>query len=72
LYPWLDRENYFVDYVSQWTEIPEEAGEPSITGVFNTSEESNISIIKQAKETTIGTKIAKPIGVMRPPKKKYD
>ena len=25
LYPWLDRENYFIDYVSQLTEIPEEA-----------------------------------------------
>lgn len=72
MYPWLDRENYFVDYVSQWTEVPEAAGEPTITGVFNTSEESNTSIIKQAKETTVGTKIAQPIGVMRPPKKTYD
>ena len=70
LYPWLDKENYFIDYVSQWTEIPEEATR-TFDGVINISTPSDKQTIKQAniiKET----KIAKPIGIMRPPKKKYD
>lgn len=71
LYPWLDKENYFVDYVSQKTEIPAEATYTEV-GVTNTKEQSKKSTVKQAKTTSIETKLAKPIGVMRPPKKKYD
>jgi hypothetical protein len=70
LYPWLDRENYFIDYVSQWTEIPEEATR-TFDGVINISTPSNKQTIKQANIVK-ETKIAKPIGIMRPPKKKYD
>lgn len=70
LYPWLDRENYFVDYVSQFTEIPEEAGETKITGIFNVEEQSTAETVKQAIAIKKETKIAKPIGIMRPPKKK--
>lgn len=69
--PWLDRENYFVDYVSQHTEIPKEAVETT-NGVFNTTTESTESTIKQAQTKIVETKLAQPIGVMRPPKKKYD
>lgn len=69
--PWLDRENYFIDYVSQWTEVPEDAVETT-NGVFNTTTESTDSIIKQAQAKVVETKLAQPIGVMRPPKKKYD
>lgn len=69
--PWLDRENYFVDYVSDWTEIPKEAVHTT-TGVINTSVESDKQTIKQADKKKIETKLAKPIGVMRPPKKRYD
>jgi hypothetical protein len=69
--PWLDRENYFVDYVSQWTEPPQGV-ETIVDGVVNTSVSATESIIKQAKPKTVETKIAKPISVMRPPKKKYD
>jgi hypothetical protein len=73
LYPWLDKENYYIDYVSTWTEIPKEAGEPKIDGIFNTrSTVSKENIIKQAKQTTIETKILKPVGVRRPPKKYQD
>ena len=69
--PWLDRENYFVDYVSTWTEVPAEA-ETTVDGIVNTQIESSESKIKQAMPKTVETKILKPIGVMRPPKKKYD
>jgi hypothetical protein len=72
LYPWLDKENYFIDYVSQWTEVPEEAGDPIVTGVFNTSTNSTEPKLKQANHVTKETKISKPIGIMRPPKKKYE
>lgn len=68
--PWLDRENYFVDYVSQWTEVPVDAVETT-NGVFNTTTESADSTIKQAQAKVVETKLAQPIGVMRPPKGRY-
>ena len=71
VYPWLDKENYFVDYVSQRTEIPEAAGTPIVDGVFNKTVEAN-SDLEQPPAVVKETKLAKPIGVMRPPKKKYD
>lgn len=71
LYPWLDKENYFVDYVTQHTEIPEEV-KTKIDGIFNESKESITTTIKQARTKIIETNLSKPIGVMRPPKKKYD
>ena len=71
LYPWLDRENYFIDYISEWTEIPKEAVKTT-EGVFNTTKESATSTIKQAKKTQVRTKLAEPVGVLRPPKKTYD
>jgi SAM-dependent methyltransferase len=69
--PWLDRENYFIDYVSTWTEIPKEAGDPIIDGVFNTQVESTESTVQQGKRTTKETPILKPIGITRPPKRAY-
>jgi hypothetical protein len=70
--PWLDKENYFVDYVSQRTEIPEAVGETVITGVTNNKVTAEKSEVKQAPAKTKETKITKPVGVMRPPKKRYD
>ncbi len=69
--PWLDRENYFVDYVSDWTEIPPEA-EQRTEGVFNTSKPAETAIVKQAPQIEKTTNLSKPIGVMRPKKKRYD
>jgi len=71
LYPWLDRENYFIDYVSQWTEVPAEATR-TVDGVINISTPSDKQTIHQAKIVKKETKLGKPIGIMRPPKKKYD
>ena len=71
LYPWLDKENYFIDYVSQWTEIPAEATH-TVDGVINISTPSDKQTVKQAKIVKKETKLGKPIGIMRPPKKKYD
>lgn len=70
LYPWLDKENYYIDYVSTWTEIPEEAGDPKIDGIFNkTTASTKENTIKQAKQTKVETRLLKPVGVRRPPKK---
>lgn len=71
LYPWLDKENYFIDYVSQWTEIPSEATH-TVDGVINISTPSDKQTVKQAKLVKKETKLGEPIGIMRPPKKKYD
>jgi len=68
--PWLDRENYFVDYVSTWTEIPAEA-EQRTEGVFNTSTQSVDSTFQQATPIEKNTPIAKPIGVLRPQRKRF-
>jgi SAM-dependent methyltransferase len=68
--PWLDRENYFVDYVSTWSEIPAEATHQT-DGVFNISQQNLQNTIHQAPIVEKLTEIAKPIGVMRPPKKDF-
>lgn len=72
VYPWLDKENYFVDYVSQQTEIPEAAGEPVVDGVFNKTVATNDTKLEQAPKATKETKLLKPVKSLRPPKKKYD
>jgi SAM-dependent methyltransferase len=72
VYPWLDKENYYIDYVSQFTEIPAEAGEPVVTGVFNSIVETTEAKVQQAPIKVKETKLSKATGVMRPPKKKYD
>lgn len=72
VYPWLDKENYFVDYVSQYTEIPDDAGDPIITGIFNQTEKSDTPKIEQAPAIVKEPKLVEPTGVLRPPKKRYD
>jgi hypothetical protein len=69
--PWLDRENYFVDYVSTWTELPADV-EQKTEGVVNTSQSSAETTLVQAPSVEKSTKTFDPIGVLRPPKKKYD
>ena len=71
LYPWLDKENYFIDYVSQWTEIPEQATR-TVDGVINISTPTTTPVIKQGKTAKKSTTLLKAVGIMRPPKKKYD
>jgi len=69
--PWLDRENYFIDYVSQPTDIPKEAGEPVMSGVLNTVVPSVNSTVKQASEIVKQPRILTPLGILRPPKQRY-
>lgn len=68
LYPWLDRENYFVDYVSEYTEIPPEAGPPQIIGTPQVFTASELNKIQQATEVTANTALVKPVGILRPKK----
>jgi hypothetical protein len=70
LYPWLDKENYYIDYIPQWTEIPPEA-EVQTTGVVNTSVQSVDVTFKQAPTKEAKTNLLTPIGVMKPPKGRY-
>jgi SAM-dependent methyltransferase len=58
--PWLDKELYFIDYVSkkmEWT--PTEP--PTITGVFNDSTLSTETTIVQAAPTTKRQQLLKPL-----------
>ena len=71
VYPWLDRENYFVDYVSQWENLPGQPEVPEVQGVFNKEKESKEHKIKQAPAKVKQTDLLKPIGVLRPPKDPY-
>jgi hypothetical protein len=68
--PWLDRENYYIDWIPQATVIPEGV-ETTTTGVFNTSQSSNTQTILQKKKSTKETPMLKPVGITRPPKERY-
>lgn len=70
-YTWLDKNVYFVDYVSQATEIPPEAGEPVVQGIINKTEKSEKQTIQQATKSVKDTSLLKPVGIMRPPKGRY-
>lgn len=69
--PWLDRENYFVDYTSAWTELPKDVVTEDIPPTSNAIVSNDITMV-QAPATTKATKILKPIKSIKPPKKKYD
>ena len=81
LYPWLDRENYFIDYIQPYTEIPKEAGEPTITGVFNQTVAAETKILEQAPATVKDTgelraaystnTVKTPTVPLQPPKKDF-
>ena len=69
--PWLDKENYYIDWIPQKTVIPEEAGEPTIGGIFNKNVDATESKVKQAGTKTKGTDLLTPVGITRPPKERF-
>jgi hypothetical protein len=69
--PWLDKENYYIDWIPQPTEIPKEAGEPTVDGIFNKNVDAKESKLKQAKATTKETTLLTPVGITRPPKERF-
>ena len=69
--PWLDKENYYIDWIPQQTVIPEEAGEPIVNGIFNKTVNAKESKLKQAGATTRETQLLKPVGITRPPKERF-
>lgn len=71
LYPWLNRNNYFVDQISDFTNLPKAEGPPKIEGVINTRKESDTKTLDQSVPRTKDPKILKPVGIMRMPKKVY-
>jgi trans-aconitate methyltransferase len=69
--PWLDKENYYIDWVPQWTEIPSAAGAPIVDGVFNETKKSETSTAKQGKKVKKETKLLDRIQLPRPPKRSF-
>lgn len=69
--PWLDKENYYIDWIPQQTVIPEEAGDPVVGGVFNKTKTADISKLQQADIKTKTTELLKPVGITRPPKERF-
>ena len=65
---WLDRENYYIDWVMPATQIPESAGEPTITGKVNQTVKSKTKKVAQPPKHTKSTKLLTPVGIMRAPK----
>lgn len=62
--PWLDKELYFIDYVSKCMDFPEPT---ETTGVFNTEIKSTEHIVKQPKAKTKGTELLKPVKIKSTP-----
>jgi len=72
--PWLDKENYFIDYVSQWHPAPgTENLTPTIDGVFNETTQSTETTIRQRDAVTKETQLLKPLKIKStpPPRKSY-
>ena len=72
--PWLDKENYFIDYVSHWEPAPgTENLTPTVDGVFNETTQSTETTIKQRAAVTKETQLLKPLKVNStpPPRKSY-
>lgn len=69
--PWLDKENYYIDWIPQQTVIPEEAGDPIVSGVFNKTKSADTSKLQQADTKTRTTELLKPVGIIRPPKERF-
>jgi hypothetical protein len=67
----LNKENYYIDWIPQQTVIPEEAGAPTVDGIFNKNVDAKESKLKQAKATTKETTLLAPVGITRPPKERF-
>ena len=66
---WLDRENYYVDWVMPSTELPESDEPPVTIGRKNTSVKSKSKPkVKQPPKHKKAQQLLDPIGVMRAPK----
>ena len=62
--PWLDKELYFIDYVSQRMEFPEPTETTGVTNIEIKSAEQNV---KQPKAKTKGTELLKPVKIKNTP-----
>ena len=62
--PWLDKENYFIDYVSRSMDFPEPT---EINGIFNETTKSEKSTVTQGKPKTKETKLLKPVKIQSTP-----
>lgn len=74
IYPWLTKENYFVDWIPQYTDIKVDPAQHTEVGAPEVWIPSGNVTIEQATPVTTGTKTVKPTGIIRPkapPKQSY-
>lgn len=69
--PWLDKENYFIDWVPQPTNIFDANIETVVSGITNNTIKAKKSKLQQADAATRQTELLKPIGITRPPKQRF-
>jgi SAM-dependent methyltransferase len=62
--PWLDKENYFVDYMSRSMDFPPAT---ETVGVFNETTHSKETTVEQAAPKTKQTKLLKPLTIKSTP-----
>ena len=71
IYPWLDKENYYIDWTSEYTQIPETAVETTVVNSTNDQIIETSGVLQQADAVKISTPNLKPVGILRPHKGRY-
>lgn len=74
IYPWLDRENYFIDWIPQLTELRADPAQHTDVGAPEVWTQSGNTTVQQANVRVKETKTVKSSGIMRPikpPKQSY-
>jgi len=66
---WLDRENYYIDWVQPATEIPDVP--VTNNGVRNTTKSGTSNKIKSNKPKEVTQETLKPVGIQRAPKQRF-
>ena len=69
--PWLDKENYYIDWVPQPTNIFDANIETVVSGITNNTTKAKKSKLEQASAATRQTELLKPIGITRPARQRF-
>lgn len=69
--PWLDRENYMVEFVQEWTEIPSDIPKTDTNENKITKKTFDGRTVYQRDKTEVQQERLKAVGIMRHPKTSY-
>lgn len=69
--PWLNKENYFIDWVPQLTNIFDANIETVVEGITNDTTKAKKTKLEQANAATRHTELLKPIGITRPARQRF-